>query len=167
MPNIVRFAISYDAKLYRSIIFRQFYRNGFVKTLTAIGAFSLILSALYPLGFNPIRFEIFPLFALLYGLITLSLPLLLWWKTGKSFQSNPIFQEPMHYEVSEEGIHIRSSSIEKDLKWKDFSHVLFIQSHPVLFTARSSFFFIPMHQLTEEQAAFLTQMIRQHVPKKG
>jgi hypothetical protein len=167
MPNIVRFVISYDAKLYRSIIFRQFYRNSFVKTLTVIGAFSLIMSALYPLGINPLRFEIFPLFALLYGIITLTLPLLLWWKTGKRFQGNPIFREPMHYEVSEEGLSIRSKSFQKDLKWKDFSHVLFIQSHPVLFTSPAGFFFIPINQLTEEQSHFLNQMILLHVPKKG
>jgi hypothetical protein len=167
MPNIVRFVISYDAKLYRSIIFRQFYRNSFVKTLTVIGAFSLIMSALYPLGINPLRFEIFPLFALLYGIITLTLPILLWWKTGKRFQNNPIFREPMHYELSEEGLSIQSNNIQKDLKWTDFSHVLFIQSHPVLFTGPSSFFFIPMNQLTEEQSTFLLQMIRQQVRKKG
>jgi hypothetical protein len=132
-----------------------------------IGIFSLIMSALYPLGINPLRFQMFPLFALLYGIITLTLPLLLWWKTGKRFQNNPIFREPMHYEMSEEGLSIRSNSIHKDLQWKDFSHVLFIQTHPVLFTAPSSFFFIPIDQLTEEQSAFLSQMIRQHVPKKA
>lgn len=167
MPNIVRFVISYDAKLYRSIIFRQFYRNSFVKTLTAIGVFSLIMSVLYPLGINPIRFEMFPLFALLYGIITITLPLLLWWKTGKRFQNNPVFREPMHFDVSEDGLSMRSKSIQKDLKWKDFSHVLFIQSHPVLFTAPSSFFFIPINQLTQEQSDFLNQMIRQHVSKIG
>jgi hypothetical protein len=163
MPNIISFAIHYDAGQYRSLIFRQFYRNVYVRLLSLLGIFSFFIALLYLMGVNPVQFEVFPLFALLYGLITLAIPLLLWWKTGQGFSNNPIFKEALQFSISEEGLTISSTLINKELPWTQVSRVVFIQGNPVIYTSSAAFFYIPMAQLSTEQAVFLEQQIRSKV----
>lgn len=166
MPNIVSFTIQYDPVWYRKLIFKQFYQNLFVRIVSAGGALSLLLCLGYLLNINPLKFSVFPFFALIYGLVTTVIPLLIWQKTGKNFKKNPIFLENLTFEIDTDAIHIHSASMEKHLPLAGLTEVKKIGNDWLIYTSPVAFFGLPMHQLPADIARQTEQILMQLTTKK-
>lgn len=147
MPNIISFSFHYERKAYIRLIFRQYYKSRWIKVVSVGGVFSLCICLLYVFGVNPLRFTIFPLFALLYGLLTLLLPVLLWWRISTSMKNSWIFNQPVSMDMSEERMRLRSGEFYKEISKSDILKTEKLGHDILIYTSPISFFYIPCAQL--------------------
>lgn len=151
MPNIISFSFQYDRKSYMSVIFRQYYKGIFIRLVSAGGIISLLLSIFYLMGINPLQFKVFPFFGLLYGLLTLIIPLMLWWRTNSAFKSSPIFEQTIQGIIADDLLTLTTGQLERKIYKKDILKKEIIGKDILLFTTpQNSFLYIPGGQLKEQ-----------------
>lgn len=147
MPNIISFSFHYERKAYIMVIFRQYYQSIWMKVVSAGGVFSLFICLLYFFEVNPLRFTIFPLFALLYGLLTLLIPALLWWKISSSLKNSWILQQPVSITLTGPKMQVQSGEFNKSIQKSDIIKSERLGSDILIYTTRTSFFYVPGSQL--------------------
>lgn len=147
MSNIISFSFRYERKAYIRLIFRQYYKSLWIKVVSGGGIFSMFICLLYVFGVNPLRFTIFPLFALLYGLLTLLIPALLWWRISASMKNSWIFHQPVSMDLSEEQIQLRSGDFYRNIQKSDILKTEKLGHDILIHTSPTSFFYIPTDQL--------------------
>jgi hypothetical protein len=147
MPNIISFSFHYERKAYIAVIFRQYYKSMWMKVVSAGGIFSLFICLLYLFEINPLRFTIFPLFALLYGLLTLLIPALLWWRMSSSLRKSWILDKPVSVTLTNQKMLVQSGEFSKTIQKSDILKTEILGSDILIYTTRTSFFYIPGSQL--------------------
>lgn len=154
--------VRYSKHLYSQLIFWQYYRSPFMKLLSLGGIISIIMCFLYLVGVNPLNFRIFPVFGLLYGLLTLLIPSLLYLRIQKSFKDVWLFKEEINFELNAEQITATASTFKRTLQWKELFAVF---NHPkawLFFTQKKTFVFIPREALNAEQDLQIQQWASSH-----
>lgn len=145
--------VRYHPSLYTELIFWQYYKGFFTRLMTVGGILSLLLCISYLFGFNPLRFNIFPFMGLLYGLLTLILPLALYLRIKKTFRDTWLFKEEITFSMSENGIHVKAASLEKKIDWAELHSVLLHSKAILFFTTKRSFIYVPKTLLSAENIA--------------
>lgn len=153
--------VRYHPSLNTELIFWQYYKGFFTRLMTLGGILSMLLCIAYLFGYNPLRFKIFPFMGLLYGLLTLILPLALYLKVKKTFKNTWLFKEEITFSISDNGIQVKAASFEKKIEWADFHSVLLHNKAILFFTSKRSFIYVPKSLLSAENIADILQWYQQ------
>ena len=68
--------------------------------------------------------------------IVLYLPVSLYLKSANQVKLNPVFKEPLHYILDEEGVTVKSGENEDSLPWKDMYKATSTTTSVILYTNR-------------------------------
>lgn len=109
----------------------------------------------------------FKLMYLAVGLIILGyLPVSLFLK-AKQQSLNPVFKEPLHYRMTEEGVYVSQGEEEQMQKWEDMYKAGATIGSVLLYTAKRSAAIFPKRQLQKQDVyEKVVEMISTHMPPK-
>lgn len=112
-------------------------------------------------------FMSFKLMYLAVGLIILGyLPVSLFLK-AKQQSLNPVFKEPLHYRMTEEGVYVSQGEEEQMQKWEDMYKAGSTIGSVLLYTAKRSASIFPKGQLKKQDVyEKVVEMISTHMPPK-
>lgn len=104
----------------------------------------------------------YPLY-LIMGVILLGyLPVSLFLR-AKRQALNPVFKEPLHYKMTEEGVSVSQGETEQFQKWEDMHKAVSTSRSLILYTSRVNASIFPRKDLGELQADVIA-MISTHMP---
>ena len=81
-------------------------------------------------------------------------------------QRTKMFQKPLEYELSEEGVTVRQGELEVTNKWEDFSKAVSTNRAVILYVTRMRALIFPRESM-EEQYEAAVKMISTHMPPKN
>jgi|GEM_PF-3746328 len=134
-----------------------------MKILSLGGILSLLLILLYIPGYNPLGFQTFPFFGLLYGSFTLLIPLLLWIRIKNKISGSDMFGENICFEIDENSLTIQSPSVQKTILLKDLYEVHFLPDSWLCYGTPGSFFYIPVAAVSDEEQKKISRWFKQKV----
>jgi len=97
------------------------------------------------------------LFLLLY------LPWVLFIKSRQQILNNPVFKEPLHYRLDEEGLTISQGETQTCQGWEDMYKAVSTGRSIILYTSRVNATIFPKKQLGDQKAAVVS-VISAHMP---
>lgn len=98
--------------------------------------------------------------------IVLYMPVALFMKSVNQVKLNPVFQEPLHYVLDEEGITVRSGENQDSLPWEQMYKAVSTTSSVILYTNRVNACVFPKSDLGDMKDDVI-KMISTHMdPKK-
>ncbi len=122
----------------------------------AIGAVGLILG----LATKNIPMVIIGAILLVY------LPITLYLKVRQTFLISPVFKEPLHYVLDEEGLTVTQGEVTNTAKWEDVARVESTGRSIFVYTSRVNASILPREQMGDKMIPAI-QCISTHVePKK-
>lgn len=86
-------------------------------------------------------------------------------KARMQVKSTPMFQNPLEYEFTEEGIVVRQEEAEAVSKWEDITKAVSTQRSVILYLGRVRAMILPKECMGEQYEEAL-QMIHTHIPPK-
>lgn len=102
-------------------------------------------------------------FLILGGIILLYLPVTLYLRSKQQILSNPSFQNPLHYELSGEGLKISQGEDSLQYAWEDMVKAVSTGHSIILYTSRVNATIFPKEQLGDKRMAVI-EMIATHMP---
>ena len=87
-------------------------------------------------------------------------------KAKTQVQRTKMFQKPLEYELSEEGVTVRQGELEVTNKWEDFSKAVSTNRAVILYVTRMRALIFPRESM-EEQYEAAVKMISTHMPPKN
>ncbi len=119
--------------------------------------------------------EIVGLFAIVYGiktvniplavigaLVTVYLPVTLWIRSKQTALLNPAFKNPLHYVLSDEGLTVSQGEESQTVEWDKCLKAVSTGKSILLFTSKTSATIFPRAQLGEKTTAVI-QFISSHM----
>ena len=101
--------------------------------------------------------------AVLFLVVT---PVSLQGKAKTQVQRTKMFQKPLEYELSEEGVTVRQGELEVTNKWEDFSKAVSTNRAVILYVTRMRALIFPRESM-EEQYEAAVKMISSHMSPKN
>ena len=80
-------------------------------------------------------------------------------------QNSKMFQKPLEYELTEDGITVRQDGVEATNKWDEFAKVISTKKIVVVYVNRVRALIFPRECMGEQYGA-VVEMIRTHMPAK-
>ena len=148
--------IMYDFLLYHTYT----HMSGLLGAM--IGVLALDGNQLYAVGRSMAAMPAFIL-AALFLVVT---PVSLKGKAKTQVQRTKMFQKPLEYELSEEGVTVRQGELEVTNKWEDFSKAVSTNRAVILYVTRMRALIFPRESM-EEQYEAAVKMISTHMPPKN
>lgn len=102
-------------------------------------------------------YAIFSLYFLFYQ------PVALYSKAAKQVKLNPMYKEPLHYAVNDEGITSSQNDQSVQIPWENIVKVTESKYSFLLYTGKISSFVLPRESMGE-QMTIVEGLIRKHVP---
>ncbi len=93
------------------------------------------------------------------------MPCSLFLKAKQQAVNNPVFKEPLHYKMTEEGISVSQRESEEAQSWENCVKAVSTARSIILYTSRTTASIFPKRDLGEKKEA-LIQMISTHMPPK-
>ena len=113
---------------------------------TTVGALLVVLFAMRPKEY---------LLALIFGIIILLyLPVSMWLK-AKAQALNPVFKEPLHYVMNEEGVSVSQGETTQEQLWENLYKAVSTKTSIILYTSRLNACIFPREDLKEQTAAVI------------
>ena len=107
-----------------------------------------------------------PLYLIMGLVIIFYLPWTLFLKSNQQVQNNPVFKNPLHYMLDEEGIHVSQGDSVECQKWQDMYKAVATGRSIIVYTSRVNACIFPRKQLGGLEQQVL-QYISTHMdPKK-
>lgn len=103
---------------------------------------------------------------ILAALFLVVTPVSLKGKAKTQVQRTKMFQKPLEYELSEEGVTVRQGELEVTNKWEDFSKAVSMNRAVILYVTRMRALIFPRESM-EEQYEAAVKMISTHMPPKN
>ncbi len=103
---------------------------------------------------------------ILAALFLVVTPVSLKGKAKTQVQRTKMFQKPLEYELSEEGVTVRQGELEVTDKWEDFSKAVSTNRAVILYVTRMRALIFPRESM-EEQYEAAVKMISTHMPPKN
>ena len=97
--------------------------------------------------------------------ILLYLPVTLFLKSKQQFLANPVFKQPLHYKLTEEGIEVSQGEEVQSQKWEDMYKVVSTTKSLVIYTTAVNAAIFPRRDLGEQLPAVI-EIISKHMPPK-
>lgn len=101
------------------------------------------------------------LFIILGAVLLLYLPYTLFIKSKRQ-SLNPVFQNPLHYVVDEEGITVSQGPVKEAVKWDDIYKAISTTKSIIVYTSKVNAWIFPKRDLGD-QTVGLIQMISTHM----
>lgn len=95
--------------------------------------------------------------------LLLYLPWVLFIKSRQQILNNPVFKEPLHYRLDEEGLTISQGEAESKQAWADMYKAVSTGRSIILYTSRVNATIFPKRQLGDSKMA-VVEMISTHMP---
>lgn len=100
------------------------------------------------------------------GVILLAyLPCTLFMRSKQQLLANPVFKEPLHYLLDDEGIHVSQGESEEMQKWEDIVKAVSTGKSIIVYTSRVNACIFPKRDLGDKRALVI-QVISTHLPAK-
>ena len=97
--------------------------------------------------------------------ILLYLPISLFMKSKQQFLANPVFKQPLHYKLTEEGIEVSQGEEVQSQKWEDLYKAISTTKSLIVYTSRVNATIFPKRDLGEKASAVI-EIISTHMPPK-
>lgn len=103
---------------------------------------------------------------LIAGLVILFyLPGSLFMKSKQQFLANPVFRQPLHYKLTEEGIEVSQGEEVQSQKWEDLYKAISTTKSLIVYTSRVNATIFPKRDLGEKTSAVI-EIISTHMPPR-
>lgn len=103
---------------------------------------------------------------LIAGVVLIAyMPCSLFLKAKQQAVNNPVFKEPLHYKMTEEGISVSQGEDEEMQSWESCVKAISTGRSIILYTSRTTASIFPKRDLGEKKET-LIQMISTHMPPK-
>jgi len=103
---------------------------------------------------------------LLAGVVLIAyMPCSLFLKAKQQTVNNPVFKEPLHYKMTDEGVSVSQGESEEMQSWESCVKAVSTAKSVILYTSRTTASIFPKRDLGEKKEA-LIQMISTHMPPK-
>ena len=97
--------------------------------------------------------------------LLLYLPWTLFIKSRQQALNNPVFREPLHYVLDEQGITISQGETSTCQAWEDMVKAVSTGRSIIVYTSRVNATIFPKNQMGDKRAAVI-EMISTHMPPK-
>lgn len=122
---------------------------------TLVGVFLII-------AFVSTRYFIY----LIAGVVLIAyMPCSLFLKAKQQVVNNPVFKEPLHYKMTDEGVSVSQGETEEMQSWESCVKAVSTAKSVILYTSRTTASIFPKRDLEDKKEA-LIQMISTHMPPK-
>ena len=122
---------------------------------TLVGVFLII-------AFVSTRYFIY----LIAGVVLIAyMPCSLFLKAKQQVINNPVFKEPLHYKMTDEGVSVSQGESEEMQSWESCVKAVSTAKSVILYTSRTTASIFPKRDLGDKKEA-LIQMISTHMPPK-
>ncbi|MDO4333904.1 MAG: YcxB family protein [Eubacteriales bacterium] len=131
---------------------------------TYTGSAGILGSAVGALGVVAFFMNGYPLYLILGLVILVYQPVSLYLRAKKQ-ALNPVFKEPLHYKMTEEGVTVSQGETEQFQKWSDMYKAVSTGRSIILYTSRINASIFPRKDLGGQQTEVIA-MISRHMPPK-
>lgn len=150
--------LEFDVKINAGVLYDYMLRHTYASAAGILG------SAVGALGVVAFFMNGYILYLLLGVVILLYLPISLYLR-AKRQALNPVFKEPLHYKMTEEGVSVSQGETEQFQKWEDMYKAVSTSRSLILYTNRINASIFPRKDLGEKQVDVIA-MISTHMPAK-
>lgn len=105
------------------------------------------------------------IFLIAGAVLLLYLPWTLFIQSRKQILSNPIFKQPLHYVLDENGITISQGETSTSQAWEDMVKAVSTGKSIIVYTSRVNATIFPKAQMGDKRTAVI-EMISTHMPPK-
>lgn len=103
---------------------------------------------------------------LIAGVVLIAyMPCSLFLKAKQQAVNNPVFKEPLHYKMTEDGISVSQGENEETQSWESCVKAVSTGRSIILYTSKTTASIFPKRDLGDKKAT-LIQMISTHMPPK-
>lgn len=150
--------VEFDVKVNAGVLFDYMLHH------TYTGSAGILGSAVGALGVVAFFMNGYPLYLILGVIILFYQPVSLWLRAKKQ-ALNPVFKEPLHYKMTEEGVAVSQGETEQFQSWDDMYRAVSTGRSIILYTSRINASIFPRADLGQKQAEVIG-MISTHMPPK-
>lgn len=150
--------VEFDVKMNAGVLFDYMLHH------TYTGSAGILGSAVGALGVVAFFMNGYPLYLILGVIILFYQPVSLWLRAKKQ-ALNPVFKEPLHYKMTEEGVTVSQGETEQFQSWDDMYRAVSTGRSIILYTGRINASIFPRADLGQKQAEVIG-MISTHMPPK-
>lgn len=150
--------VEFDVKMNAGVLFDYMLHH------TYTGSAGILGSAVGALGVVAFFMNGYPLYLILGVIILFYQPVSLWLRAKKQ-SLNPVFKEPLHYKMTEEGVTVSQGETEQFQSWDDMYRAVSTGRSIILYTGRINASIFPRADLGQKQAEVIG-MISTHMPPK-
>lgn len=148
--------LEFDVKIDSKILYDYMLRHTYGSFSGVLGT---VVGALMLVGFFSYRHVVM----LIAGVvILLYLPWTLFLRSRKQ-ALNPVFKQPLHYRMTEEGVYISQGETEEFQKWEDMYKAASTRKSIILYTSAVNASIFPRADLKEKETAVI-EAIHTHMP---
>lgn len=157
--------IEFDTKVDRKDLYhflmRHFYTSfsGIFGLILSLGAFIVFVVSIG-------KREPFQLLILIVmaSLFTIVQPLQMLQKASYQIKKNPVFQQPLHYIVNEQGITVRQNGESSTIEWKEIRKIVETKQAFLVYMTSLNANVIPKDQM-EEQSEMFRNIVKENMEK--
>ena len=103
----------------------------------------------------------YPIYVIFCAVVLLYQPVSLWLRAQKQALL-PVFKEPLHYKMTEEGVEVSQKETQQFQKWEDMYRAVSTGKSLILYTDKIHASIFPRKDLGEKQSAVIA-MISSHM----
>lgn len=150
--------VEFDVKINAGVLFDYMLHH------TYTGSAGILGSAVGALGVVAFFMNGYPLYLILGVIILFYQPVSLYLRAKKQ-ALNPVFKEPLHYKMTEEGVTVSQGETEQFQRWEDMYRAVSTGRSIILYTNRINASIFPRTDLGQKQTEVIA-MISTHMPPK-
>lgn len=151
--------IEFDVKIDSGVLYDYMLHHTFT------GGAGVLGSAVGALGIVAFFMNGYPLYLILGVVILFYQPVALYLR-AKRQSLNPVFKQPLHYKMNEEGVSVCQRETEQFQKWEDMYKAVSTGRSLILYTNRVNASIFPRKDLGERQTDVIAMISRNMPPKK-
>ena len=150
--------LEFDVHMNAGVLYDYMLRHTYTGTAGILG------SAAGALGVVAGAVKHYPLYWIL-GLVILAYQPVSLWLRAKQQALQPVFKEPLHYKMTDEGVSVSQGETEQFQKWEDMYKAVSTGRSVILYTDRIHASIFPRKDLGERQAEVIAAICA-HMPAK-
>lgn len=147
--------LEFDVRVNAGVLYDYLLRH------TYTGSAGILGSAAGALGVVAFFLKGYPLYLILGLAILIYQPAALYLRARRQ-ALNPVFKEPLHYRMTEEGVFVSQGETQQFQKWEDMYKAVSTGRSLILYTSRVNACIFPRRDLGEKQADVIAA-ISQHM----
>ncbi|MDO4293075.1 MAG: YcxB family protein [Eubacteriales bacterium] len=150
--------LEFDVRIDAGVLYDYMLRH------TYSGAAGILGSAAGALGVVAGAMTGYPLYWILGLVILVYQPVSLWLRSRRQALS-PVFQQPLHYKMTDEGVTVSQGETEQFQSWNDMYRAVSTGKSVILYTTRVNACIFPRRDLGDRQTEVIAA-ISSHMPPK-